>query len=332
MASYRQRGGKWQALVRKQGVHKAATFQTKARAVAWATQVEADILAGKLGDIPDRPFGDLLRRYSREVSERKRSRRWEQQRIEYLLRDEIASVPLPGLSPEHFAAWRDRRLREVSAATILRDWNLLTHAINVAIREWKWLRESPLRNVARPAAPPPRSRRISDDEIQRICYTLGYDNQRSPETASARVAACMLFAIETAMRAGEIVALTWQHTDMRRRVCHIPKTKNGHPRDVPLSAAAIRILEHVKQVTGNGDSVFDVNSRQVDALFRKARARALIDDLHFHDTRREALTRLAEKLSVMELAKISGHRDLRILQAVYYSPSAEDLADKLDKA
>jgi integrase len=70
--------------------------------------------------------------------------------------------------------------------------------------------------------------------------------------------------------------------------------------------------------------------RQADALFRKAKARALIKDLHFHDTRREALTRLAKKFDVMELARISGHRDLRILQNVYYAPTVEDLAKKLD--
>ncbi len=49
-----------------------------------------------------------------------------------------------------------------------------------------------------------------------------------------------------------------------------------------------------------------------------------------HDTRREALTRLSKIFNVMELAKISGHRDLRVLQNVYYAPSADDLAEKLD--
>ena len=48
-------------------------------------------------------------------------------------------------------------------------------------------------------------------------------------------------------------------------------------------------------------------------------------DLHFHDSRREALSRLAKKVDVMTLAKISGHRDIKILLNTYYAPSVEDV-------
>ncbi len=76
--------------------------------------------------------------------------------------------------------------------------------------------------------------------------------------------------------------------------------------------------------------MFDIATASLDALFRKAKARAIIEDLHFHDTRREALTRLSKIFDVMELARISGHRDLRVLQNVYYAPAVSDLAAKLD--
>ena len=147
--------------------------------------------------------------------------------------------------------------------------------------------------------------------------------------ATSRVGSALLFAIETAMRVGEIVDVTWDQVDLDRRAVHIPKTKNGSPRDVPLSSEAIRIITQLKPITKDS-TVFDLRTDQVDALFRKAKARALIEGLHFHDSRREALTRLAKIFGVMELAKISGHRDLRILQTVYYAPSVEDLASKLD--
>jgi integrase len=52
--------------------------------------------------------------------------------------------------------------------------------------------------------------------------------------------------------------------------------------------------------------------------------------MHFHDSRREALTRIAAKVDVLTLAKISGHQDLRILQAAYYAPDMSAVADKLD--
>jgi len=65
-------------------------------------------------------------------------------------------------------------------------------------------------------------------------------------------------------------------------------------------------------------------------VFRRARDNCGIQDLHFHDTRREALTRLSKKVPVEVLAKISGHRDLRILLNVYYRPDMADIAKMLD--
>jgi integrase len=158
--------------------------------------------------------------------------------------------------------------------------------------------------------------------------TLGYSRETPPGTTSARIGAAYLFAIETAMRAGEICSLEWQH--VYERHVHLPVTKNGYARDVPLSTEARRIIEQLRPLTGEGDTVFDVSAASLDALFRKARARAQIEDLHFHDTRREALTRLSKVFHVMELARVSGHRDLRVLHNVYYAPTVSDLVAKLD--
>lgn len=103
----------------------------------------------------------------------------------------------------------DHRLAKVSAATVLREWNLLSNACTVAVREWHWLKDNPLRDVRRPKQAPPRDRRISEREIERLLWALGYDHETLPMTISARVGAAMLFAIETAIRAGEICALQW---------------------------------------------------------------------------------------------------------------------------
>jgi len=66
------------------------------------------------------------------------------------------------------------------------------------------------------------------------------------------------------------------------------------------------------------------------AEFRRARDNCGITDLHFHDSRREALTRLSKKVPVETLAKISGHRSLNILLNVYYRPDMAEIADMLD--
>jgi integrase len=75
-------------------------------------------------------------------------------------------------------------------------------------------------------------------------------------------------------------------------------------------------------------TVFDVEPGTRDALFRKARDRAQIEDLHFHDSRAEAIWRLSKKLDVLELARIIGHRDVRSLM-IYYQTTADELADRL---
>lgn len=153
---------------------------------------------------------------------------------------------------------------------------------------------------------------------------LRYAYDQTPEITTARVGAAFLFAIEAGMRAGEIVGLTWEH--VKDRHVHLPMTKNGARRDVPFSGEARRIID---QMPKDGDTVFGVANASLDASFRKGKARCLINGLHFHDAKHEVLTRLSSKLNVMELAKIAGIRDLRILQNLYYNPKIEDLAGKL---
>lgn len=328
MASITKSGRKWRAQVKLKGVRDSDTFDTKAEAMAWAVETEKAIQAGKRGEIPDKTFGQLLERYRDEISITKKGERWERLRIGMLCRDEIAKIKLQELKTEHFATWRDRRLRSVSAASVLREWTLISHALNIAVAEWRWLRENPIKGVRRPAEPPPRDRRPSGYENERLLFALGYDYEKTPSTVTARVGAAWLFAQETALRAGEIAGLTRDRVDLEKRYVRLVETKNGTRRDVPLSAEAVRILRQVDEVR-DGPSVFGLTVQQIDALFRKGKARAMIEDLHFHDSRHEAITRLAKKLDVLELARMVGHRDLRQLM-VYYNATAEELAQKLD--
>ncbi len=333
MASYRKRGNIWRAEVARKGVRTSATFKTKAEAVAWATAEEAKIMAGKV--TADHTVADLLRRYVTLVSPKKspRAARWEHNRVEALIRDEpkLAEKKLIDVRAADWAAWRDKRLKQVAGSTVARDLNLFSACFMTAKREWGWIHESPISGVSRPKEEQPRSRRPTQDEIDRICHALGYDQDETPTTATARCGAAYLFAIETAMRAGEIVGIRREHVFRDKRYVYLPKTKNGTARSVPLSSRALRIIEQLEPLADQFEgTVFGLTSAQLDALFRKARYRAGVEGLTFHDSRREGLTRLAKKFNVMELAKISGHRDLRILQNVYYAPTAEDLAAKLD--
>ncbi|MDO8369269.1 MAG: site-specific integrase [Candidatus Nitrotoga sp.] len=321
MASFRKRGLTWTAEIRRKGVSTSATFSTKAEAVAWAAKEEANIIAGKRGDIPNKTFGDLLSKYADEVSPTKKGERWERLRIGLTLRDEIAKVNLRVIDARDVAAWRDRRLAQVSPASVRREWNLLSNACTIAMKEWKWLTENPMREVRRPPPTEARDRRISQDEIDRLMLVFGDD----VGTVTGRVGKAFLFAIETAMRAGEIAGLAWDNVRLAQRYCKTQGKTAAAKRDVPLSNKAIQILKEIGTESG---SVFNISTTQIDALFRKVKAKAVVDELHFHDSRHEAITRLAKKLDVLALARTVGHRDLRQLM-VYYNESAEDMAGRL---
>ncbi|MCG9005116.1 site-specific integrase [Laribacter hongkongensis] len=331
MALIEKRSNGWRARVRKAGVDKSETFRTRSEAQRWATNIESEISRVASGALPKKTFGELLERYIVEVTTRKRGGRQEEIRLRRILSDRLANIWLSDLGPKHFADWRDRRLTQVSSASVRREMASLSPVCTKAFKEWQWLRSNPVREIEWPQTSAPRSRRWSDDEIEAILIASGYDRDRPPKTATSRVGAAVLFAIETAMRGGEICGLDWHNVDFDRRIAHLEITKNGDARNVPLSKEALRILRQLEGIR-SGDRVFQLEDSTRDALFRKVRERAGLSDsdLNFHDTRREALTRLSKKVDVMTLAKISGHRDLRILLKTYYAPDMAEVADLLD--
>jgi len=153
MATFERREGTWRVKVRKSGVSRSATFRTKAEAVSWSIKVEAEIQAMKSGLIPNKSFGDVLQRYSREISPLKRGCRWERLRIDLFLREypKLCLTKLQFLGPDVFATWRDERLKSVSALSVRREWAILQHACNVAVKEWRWLPLNPMSTVKAPA-------------------------------------------------------------------------------------------------------------------------------------------------------------------------------------
>ncbi|MDH2999492.1 integrase [Chelonobacter oris] len=333
MATIIKRNGAWRVQVRRKGIARSAQFRTKAEAQAWALKTEAKIFNGDYSDIPNINFGELVDKYIREVSITKKGYRSESLRLKRLIDMPIGKVRLIELHERDFQQWRDERLSAVSPTSVLREWNTLSNIMNIAVNEWKYLKHNPLKNVKKPPTPKERTRRYSDEEIERLVFVSGYDFNYLPQTGQSRTAAAMLFAIETAMRAGEICNATWEHLNREKRILHIPTSKNGHARNVPLSSQAIKIINHLELIKSDDDErIFKINAGTLDTTFRNLKDKAgLADaDLHFHDTRREALSRLSKKVEVLTLAKISGHRDIKILLNTYYAPNMEEIAELLD--
>lgn len=329
MAYVRKSRGKWRAEIERNGVRASATFPTKAEATAWAATEEAALLAAKHGRFPRRTLAEAMTRYAETVSPTKRGAHHEALRLAALARDfpQLAATVLSDVDTSALARWRDARLKLVSPGSVQRDINLIRNVFSVARDEWKWCGDSPFRGLRMPGDNPARTRRVAPAEVRRICRWLGYRTGKV-ETKQQEVAFAFLVSLRTAMRAGEILSLSDARVDLARRVASVPhKTQHltGRLRDVPLTRAAVRLL---RTVAGRG-AFFTVTSASLDALFRKARDALMIDGLHFHDARGEALTRLARKVDVMTLARVSGHKDIKILFEHYYRESAEDIAARL---
>lgn len=320
MASFRKHNKGWRAEVFRQGIRKSKIFPTKREAQDWAARTEFEIQhADKVAD--KTPLGKLFDRYAREVSPQKKGARWEIVRLEKLQRDKIARVTLERLAPYDFSEWRDRRLQEVQPASVIREMQLMSSVLSTARREWGLISSNPISDVAKPKKPAPRDRLPSPGEIKSMQHSAGEDLSK----ATARAFHAFLFAIETAMRAGEIAGLKWERVDLEKRVARLTHTKNGRPRDVPLSSRAVEMLEALPK----SDPVFGLTSRQLDVLFRKSRDKAAVVGLTFHDSRHAAITALSKKLDVLDLARMVGHSDIRQLMT-YYNESAEDIAKRLD--
>ena len=330
MASIRKDGKGYRAQVFVGGKRRSKRCGSRGQARDWATRTELQLRDGADGrGPPGLTVADALERYEREVSPRKKGGRWESIRIKLILRDhELSGVPMAKLSAADVAAWRDRRLRQVSGPSVARELNLLSHVFAVARKEWRWLASSPTADVRRPKGAPPRDRRVSDSEIELIKVATGYRADGVPKAGCARTGAAFLFAIETAMRCGEICGLTWADIDTKARVATLRDTKNGWKREVPLSGAALVIVAQLRVARGGEDPVFGLDAESASALFRKARISAGIEGLTFHDSRHEAITRLSAKMDVLALARVVGHRDIRMLM-IYYNKSAADIAREL---
>jgi len=322
MASIQKHGAKWRVQVYANGTRDSQVCRTRQEAAQWALQREAELTGKKL---PDKTFGDALRLYEEQEAPKHRGARWELIRLKSLAKEDTAKRKLAGLSDNDFADWRDARLKKVKPATVAREMNLIRSVLEfVRLPPYRWIRANPMTDVKWPQTPPGRARRVHPDEVTAISKAFAVERLEAA-TATQRVGLAFLFALETAMRAGEIVGLRWQDVRLTERYVILPNTKNGDRREVPLSKRAAEILQALPEGEG---PVFGLDEWVRDALWRKTRPAAL-KDLHFHDSRGEAIWRLSKKLDVLQLARVIGHRNPASL-LLYYRESAAEMATLLD--
>lgn len=356
MATFQQRdGGRWQAKVRRLGhPDQSKTFAKKSDAEAWARKVESELERGVWRDTAEAErttLAEALERYEREVTPRKKGAEQEAYRVRALRRLPLARRTLGRIRGADIAAFRDAELELLAPSTVVKHLALLSNLFEVARKEWGIEVDNPVRQISKPKFDNARTRRLTDEEARYLLTAVDNPGHsvraRSGDRRNEWMPSIVRWAIETAMRQSEILALDWRHVDLEKRTAHLPETKNGTARTVPLSSTAVALI----QPSGNVQKlrrgkVFPTTASALKQSFARAVARGrreyekdcaargespapgFLEDLHFHDLRREATSRLAERLELHELMRVTGHKDTRML-ARYYQPRAEDLAKKL---
>lgn len=356
MATFQQReGGRWQAKVRRHGYpDQSRTFAKKSDAESWARKIESELERGVWRDTVEAErttLAEALERYGREVTPRKKGAVQEAYRVRALGRLPLARRTLARIRGADIAEFRDAELARLAPSSVVKQLALLSHLFEVARKEWGVEVDNPVRKISKPKFDNSRARRLEDAEARYLLAAVddpGHSvKARSGDRRNEWTPLIVRWALETAMRQGEILALEWRHVDLVKRTAHLPETKNGTARTVPLSTAAVALIRPADSVQRlRSGKVFPTTASALKQSFSRAVARArrdyekdcasrgenpaagFLEDLHFHDLRHEATSRLADRLQMHELMRVTGHKDTRML-ARYYHPRAEDLAKKL---
>ncbi|MHB8252948.1 MAG: tyrosine-type recombinase/integrase [Acidiferrobacter sp.] len=331
MATFIQRPGPssgkhvWQVKIRRRGFPAlSGTFDTKGKAEAWARKTESEMDRGvfvSLAEAESTTLAKALDRYTDEISATKKTANREIYTIRWWRASSLGPRSLASIRGKDIAALLSEKEAEGAAPhTIHLYLALLSHVFTVARKRWgiEGL-ANPAELVHKPRLPPGRDRRLVDDEYPRLlsaALTYGGD-----------IAPLITWAIETAMRRSEIAAMRWEHLDRKARVLLLPETKNGTPRRVPLSVAALGVLDGLpRRIDGR---VWGMRPDSISQAFERVCEASGIEGLTFHDLRHEATSRLFEKgLNPMQVAAITGHKTLQMLKR-YTHLRAEDLVGML---
>ncbi|NDV11783.1 site-specific integrase [Crenobacter caeni] len=324
MASITHRGPyQYQVIIRRKGYPtQTRTFESQEEAEIWARMVESGMDFGQFRDLrllDKLTLGDLLRRYGEEVTPSKRGAVQEGNRIRQLLRHPLALRPMSGLRACDYAAYRNARLEQVGPSTVRLELALLSHLYTIAIREWSLPLVHELKNISRPKASPGRERRLQRGELARLLAAIDAQGGR----AAPWLKACIELALETGMRAGELLSLEWKQVDLATAAVRLEQTKNGDARLVPLSEKAEAVLTALPRpglrVIPN---FYDTSG--LDRAFKRACGVAGIEGLRFHDLRHEAASLRAPQMPPQTLAKLFGWKNLQMAMR-YYNPQIAEL-------
>lgn len=300
------------------------------------------------------PLSTAITRYLSEVSILKKGGATEASLANVWLGTRIAGRPVDRIANTDLIAIRDVWLEEFEPATVVRRLAFLSHVYTVLRKDWGYPElANPVQLVRRPTVRDARDRRIFNHIRLR-----GVPKSECPSselewimrcTDSVELPTIITLASESPMRRGEIVGIKREHVDMRYGVIHLPDTKNGESRNVPLTPWARETLRMYLANKPNRGPIFTMTAGAVTRAFIRARRRArreyedlcrrygrrphpaYFNNLRLHDLRHEAASSLAPVFEMHELAKVGGWKDTRMLLR-YYHPDGRELAQKISRS
>lgn len=338
--------GTWQARIRRKGQPvQSATYEYKDDAEAWARDVENKMDRGIFADRSDAEemtVGELVDLFVKEFAPshyRVREDKKEAWRFQCgHIKDALGQYSLASLDQKIIKKYRDARQKPViktyksgmkkevvaGGSTVRKELYMLSKIIGYAEKELEIMlpKGNPVLKVRMPADGKARDRRLAEKEWVKL-------EVECRASRNIYLWAAVELAVESSTRQGELLFAKWKNVDLIKGTIHLPKTKNGEARTVPLSPRAVVILKGLpRSISG---AVIPVERMTLYHAFKAAVARAGIEDFTFHDLRHEGLSRLAERgdFSLLEMAAVSGHKTLQVLKKHYIHLDAENLAKKL---
>jgi len=328
MASIRKRANKdgsasYRADVRLKGFPpQRATFSRLTDARKWAGQTEAAIREGryfKTTEARKHTVADAIQRYKESVLPAKKDRKKQESQLDWWA-GELGPYTLADVTPALLGETRDKLGQDRGPATVVRYLAALSHVFTVAVKEWGWLENNPMRKVGKPTEPRGRVRFLSDDT------TDGIDGERTrllnacKKSSNPYLHTIVVLALSTGMRQGEILNLRWPDVDLNNGRIILHETKNGERRVVPLVGHALELLKASSKVRRlDTDLLFPGRNPQKPVFIRapwlEAVKAAGIEDLKFHDLRHSAASyMLMSGASLGEIAELLGHKTLQMVK------------------
>lgn len=293
------------------------TFHRRTDAKKWAQATEAAMREGrhfKTAEAKKHTLTNLIDRYLREVLPTKSaSSQVNQGKHLTWWRGHIGVLSLADVTPAIVVEAREALAKDHAPATVVRYLAALSHAFTIAVKEWGWVEDSPMRRVTKPKEPRGRVRFLSDEERGRLLEACRASD-------NPYLYPVVVLALSTGARKMEILSLRWQDVDFQRQVLTLHDTKNGERRVLPLQGHAWELVQHHAKVrridspfvfpSRNGHKAFDIR-RAWEATLKQAN----ILDFCFHDLRHSAASYLAmDGASLAEIAEILRHKTLAMVK------------------